>query len=95
MYYLYTVTPILGFIKNYIKYKKISPLLFFRTPILYIFLEWYIRGFRWINYQFIVIVIERWLMFLIKSILSYVRNDYFRNRIKYQEKYNCVYKSTS
>ena len=93
MYYLYAVTPMLGLIKNYIKYKQLNIFTFIRTPLLYFFIEWYISGYQWINYQFIVIVFERWIMFITKMCLSYMRNDYQRKKIKYQEKYKLHYRS--
>ena len=91
MYYLYAITPILGLLKNYIKYKKIDFFTFIRTPLLYAIIEWYIRGYQWINVQFIVIVFERWLLFIFKSFRSYLRNDYQRNRLKYEKKYKITY----
>ena len=36
---LYLVTPLLGFLKNYSKYKQINFYVFIRTPILYFFIH--------------------------------------------------------
>ena len=93
MYYLYVITPLLGLLKNYSKYKKIDIWLFCRTPILYFLLEWYLYQFRWINIQFIVIVFERWIMFLFKIIRSFIRKDYYINKDKYIKKYKLCYDS--
>ncbi len=36
---LYAITPVLGSLKNYIKYKRLDPLTFIRTPIVYFILQ--------------------------------------------------------
>jgi len=36
---IYLITPTLGFLKNYIKYKKIEPFVFLRTPLIYFLLN--------------------------------------------------------
>ena len=36
---LYFITPFLGLLRNYIKYKKIQIGLFIRTPLLYLFIN--------------------------------------------------------
>ena len=91
MYYLYTITPMLGVIKNYIKYKQLHFGTFIRTPLVYLLLELYIHKCKIWNHQFIIIVLERWIMFIGKSFRSYLRNDYQRNKLKYQDKYNLTY----
>ena len=87
MIYLFLLTPLLGFIKNYVKYKRINLLVFLRTPLIYFLL------FITIQTQNIwkIITIERWLFFIFKIIRSMWRNDYIRNKNKYKIKYNIYY----
>ena len=87
IYILYLITPLLGFIKNYVKYKRINLLVFLRTPFIYSLL------FILIQTQNIwkIITIERWLFFIFKIIRSTIRRDYIVNKEKYKLKYGIIY----
>ncbi len=87
IYILYLITPLLGFIKNYVKYKRINLLVFLRTPFIYSLL------FILIQTQNIwkIITIERWLFFIFKIIRSTIRRDYIVNKEKYKLKYGLIY----
>ena len=87
IYIIYLITPLLGFIKNYVKYKRINLLVFLRTPFIYSLL------FVLIQTQNIwkIITIERWLFFIFKIIRSTIRRDYIVNKGKYELKYGLIY----
>ena len=87
IYIIYLITPLLGFIKNYVKYKRINLLVFLRTPFIYSLL------FILIQTQNIwkIITIERWLFFIFKIIRSTIRRDYIVNKEKYKLKYGIIY----
>jgi len=87
IYIIYLITPLLGFIKNYVKYKRINLLVFLRTPFIYSLL------FVLIQTQNIwkIITIERWLFFIFKIIRSTIRRDYIVNKEKYKLKYGLIY----
>ena len=88
---LYLVTPTLGCVRNYIKYKRISLSLFLRTPLTYFILHYLycLFGFRGIIWK--TLISERWFFFLYKSILSIRNDDYNQKREKYKKKYNIQY----
>ena len=81
------MTPILGSIRNHVKYKNFKPLIFLRTPVLYFLLFIILQT----NNIWKIIVIERWLMFVFKTIVSLYRNDYLRKKEKYIQKYKMKY----
>ena len=85
--YLYLVTPILGSLKNYIKYKNFNTLVFLRTLYIYLVLHLSIQT----NNTWMILMIERWFFFVFKIIRSIYRNDYIRNRKKYETKYKLIY----
>ena len=84
------ITAILGVIKNYIKYKKLSFCLFLRSPILTLLIYLIIKS-RCENALLWAIILERWILLLYKSIISYFRNDYVIKMDKYKKKYNLKY----
>jgi len=87
LYYLFT--PLLGFVKNYVKYKQIKPFVFIRTPFVYIFLHSILFSEK--TDIFKIMIIERWFFFILKIIRSIIRDDYIRNKEKYTRKYNLSY----
>ena len=84
---LLLVTPLLGSIRNHVKYKDFKPIIFIRTPIIYFFLFLFLQT----RNIWKIIVLERWLMFVYKTILSIYRNDYKNKKEKYIEKYKMNY----
>ena len=61
------ITAILGVIKNYIKYKNINFCLFLRSPLLTLLIYLIIKS-RCENALLWSIILERWALFLYKSI---------------------------
>jgi len=84
---LYLITPTLGLLRNYIKYKKLDILVFIRTPIIYLLLNILLKT----NNIYQILIIERWLLFVYKSILSIIYDDYNRKKEKYMKKYKMLY----
>ncbi len=90
MFYLFCITPIFGFIRNYIKYKQFKFLIFIRTPILYFFINLFLQN----NNIWKILIYERWFFFIYKSIRSIINNDYQNKKEKYIKKYGLIYKNT-
>ncbi len=91
MLYSLLIIPSLGCLKNYVKYKRISPVLFMRTPVIYILLYFYLKLFNYKNKVSLVIINERVIMFIYKILLSLWNDNYNRKRLKYEKKYNIKY----
>ncbi len=85
--WIYTITPLLGSLKNYVKYKRFNILIFIRTFFIYLILKLAIQT----NNTFLILILERWFFFIFKIIRSLLRNDYIRNRTKYETKYKIIY----
>ena len=87
---LYLVTPNLGLLRNYIKYKTLKLATYLRTPLLYLIIHFWLLlvGHRNIIYK--TIIYERWYWFLYKSLKSYIKDDYNVKKEKYKIKYNLV-----
>jgi len=85
--WIYIITPLLGSLKNYVKYKRFNLLIFVRTFFVYLMLRLLIKT----NNSFLILILERWFFFIFKIIRSLLRNDYMRNRIKYETKYKLIY----
>ena len=85
--YLYTITPLLGSLKNYVKYKRFNIFVFLRTLYIYFILKLSIQT----NNIWIILMLERWFFFIFKIIRSIYRNDYLRNKSKYETKYKIIY----
>ena len=81
------ITPILGSLRNFVKYKNFKPLIFIRTPVLYFFLFLILQT----NNIWKIIVLERWFMFVFKTLKSVYRRDYIIKKEKYIMKYNMKY----
>ena len=88
---LYTITPTLGLLRNYIKYKQTRFIIFIRTPIIYVFFHslFCLMGYR--NIVWRTLIFERWYFFIEKSIISLWNNDYLKNKDKYIKKYGLIY----
>lgn len=85
--YLYLITPLLGSLKNYVKYKRFNIIVFLRTIYIYYILKLFIQT----NNTWLILMLERWFFFAFKIIRSFIRNDYIRNKKKYEEKYKLIY----
>ena len=86
MIYLF-LTPMLGSVKNYVKYKQFNILNFLRTPFLYFLLQLFLQTRNYWK----ILIIERWILFIFKIIRSIWRNDYIMKKEKYKIKYNLKY----
>ena len=93
LYVLYVVTPLLGFIKNYSKYKQINGLIFIRTPLVYFLLHNILLYLNYNNIILLTIIYERWFFFIYKIIYSLLNDTYHKKRIKYAKKYGMKYYS--
>ena len=87
MIFLYFITPFLGCLRNYVKYKQLDFIVFIRTPIIY-FLITLLFGHDNV-YQ--TLIYERWLFFIYKTCLSLYNNDYITRKDKYIKKYGLKY----
>lgn len=85
--YLYLITPILGSLKNYVKYKRFNILVFLRTLYIYSILKFAIQT----DNTWIILMLERWFFFLFKIIRSIINDDYNNKKKKYIEKYRLIY----
>ena len=93
-YVFFFITPSLGLLRNYIKYKNLSLTLFIRSPAISIILfELMNINYPQCNNLLLSIILERWFMLFSKSLISFCNNDYIRKRQKYIEKYNLKYKN--
>ena len=89
---LILVIPILGLLKNYVKYKKISFFLFLRTPIICYTIKYIYFIVKQKNLSDLqLIFLERCFMFLYKIIYSLITNSYIKKKEKYKIKYNLEY----
>ena len=87
MFYLYCITPFLGCLRNYVKYKQINFLLFIRTPMTYFFINLVFSH----NNVYKTLMYERWFFFIYKTFLSMYNDDYHRKKDKYIRKYGLKY----
>ena len=85
---LYLITPNLGLLRNYIKYKKLSITTYLRTPVLYLLIHCWLFYVGQRNVIYKTIIFERWYWFLYKSLKSYIKDDYNVKKEKYKIKYN-------
>lgn len=90
---LYTITPTLGLLRNYIKYKRCNFKTYIRTPLVYLMFHiWFcLNGCNHTIWK--TLIFERWFWFINKSFISYKNNDYMKNKEKYIEKYKLEYKN--
>ena len=87
------IIPVLGAAKNYVKYKRVSFLLFLRTPIIYSIFYTFLWIRKYKNKISLTIINERIIMFLYKIIYSLLTDTYHKNKLKYIKKYNILYNS--
>ena len=87
------IIPVLGALKNYVKYKRISLLLFLRTPFIYTFIYTYLKLLNYKNKVIMTIVNERIFMFIYKITYSLLTDKYHLKKLKYIKKYNILYSS--
>ena len=89
--WLYSITPILGALRNYIKYKNIKFKTFIRTPLMYLFIHFMVATCIGYNIVMHTLIFERWFFFIYKSGLSIYNDDYHKKKEKYKLKYDMIY----
>lgn len=89
MLVLYLITPLLGSLRNYIKYKEIKLLMFIRSPLTYLFINLLFQQ----NNVFQTLIYERWFFFIYKTIFSIYNDDYHTKKDKYKIKYGLKYEN--
>ena len=87
MIFLYLITPLLGTMRNYIKYKRIKLLMFLRTPVTYFMINLLFQN----QNIWKTLMLERWFFFMYKSLLSLYNDDYNVKKQKYIKKYGLKY----
>jgi hypothetical protein len=82
----YFVTPTLGLLRNYIKYKQLYIRTYLRTPLVYVFFHmWFcLNGYRDVIFR--TLIYERWFWFIYKSWISYRNDDYNNKKQKHIKK---------
>ena len=83
----YLITPTLGLLRNYIKYKQLRAKVYVRTPIIYLFINLIFQK----NTVWMTLIYERWFFFIYKIILSLYKDDYHNKKLKYIDKYGLKY----
>jgi len=91
MYILYLITPTLGLLRNYSKYKQCNFKIFMRTPITYCLFHFLICLWGTKNIILKTLIAERWFFLYYKSLKSIINNDYKKNKEKYIKKYGLIY----
>ena len=86
MLILYLITPLLGTLRNYVKYKQLNIFLFLRTPLSYLLIRWITNT----SNIWKILIYERWYFFIYKTLLSIYYNDYNIKKEKYIKKYNLI-----
>jgi len=89
---LYTITPVLGALRNYVKYKDFKYLIFIKTPISYFFIHKLLMLIKCNNIILYTLILERWFFLFYKTCISIKNDDYNIKRDKYIRKYNLIYK---
>ena len=89
---LYSITPISGFAKNYVKYKRVNFLVFVRTPILYVLIDTLLRYYKVNNIIMWTLILERWFFFCYKIFIAYIYDYYHKRKQKYIQKYKLSYR---
>ena len=86
---IFLITPFLGCLRNYVKYKQFKFLLFIRTPITHFIFSLLLLKNKHDIWK--VLIFERWFFLLYKSFLSIYNDDYHKKRYKYEIKYGLEY----
>uniref|UniRef100_A0A6C0BUC6 Uncharacterized protein n=1 Tax=viral metagenome TaxID=1070528 RepID=A0A6C0BUC6_9ZZZZ len=84
---LFLITPLMGSLRNFTKYKNFNFIIFIRTPLIYIFLYLFLQT----RNIWKILIYERWFMFIYKTLKSIINKDYIRKKEKYIKKYNLKY----
>ena len=85
---LWLITPLMGALRNFSKYKDFKFFIFIRTPIIYFFLYLIFQT----KNIWKILIYERWIMFVYKTFKSIINKDYTKKKEKYIQKYGLKYK---
>ena len=88
---LYTLTPLLGALRNYVKYKQFKLYIFIKTPVTYFVIHNILKLIQLQNKILYTLILERWFFLFYKTYLSIKNDDYNTKRDKYIKKYNLNY----
>ena len=88
---LYTLTPLLGALRNYVKYKQFKTMIFIKTPITYFIIHKLLEIIKCNNIILYTLILERWYFLLYKTFLSIFNDDHNIKKQKYIKKYNLKY----
>jgi len=88
---MYAITPIAGFLKNYVKYKRGDLAVFSRTPLVYLCIDRLLTHFKVKDIILWTLIMERWFFFVAKIFLSSWRGTYTLRKQKYIQKYGLCY----
>jgi hypothetical protein len=88
---LYIITPVSGFLKNYLKYKRVNLATFARTPLVYFWIDLFLCLYKVRNPVLWCLILERWFFFYYKIVKSYWQDVYHVRREKYEKKYGLRY----
>lgn len=91
IYILFFVTPTLGLLRNWSKYKHCNIKTYIRTPFVYFFLYIYYKLFYNSFNIYKILILERWLFFIYKTSRSILNDDYMKKKNKYKIKYKMKY----
>ena len=64
---LYTLTPLLGALRNYVKYKQFKTMIFIKTPITYFIIHKLLEIIKCNNIILYTLILERWYFLLYKT----------------------------
>lgn len=90
---LYIITPVSGFLKNYLKYKRVHLATFVRTPLVYFLIDFFLSWLRIRSPVLWCLILERWFFFYYKIVRAYWLNIYHVRREKYEKKYGINYEN--
>lgn len=88
---LYIITPVSGFLKNYLKYKRVNLATFARTPLVYFLIDLFLSWLRIRSPVLWCLILERWFFFYYKIVRAYWLDVYHVRREKYIKKYGLRY----
>ena len=88
---IYMITPLLGALRNYVKYKQFKLMIFIKTPITYFIIHKLLEIIKCRNIILYTLILERWYFLLYKTVVSLINDDYNIKKHKYIIKYNLKY----
>ena len=84
--YIYLVTAVLGFIRDYSKTKNVNIIKFMRSPLIILIIQQILKLYDINNSILYSLILERWFFLIFKTYLSVRNNDYYVKKEKYKKK---------